>query len=173
MRKIAARRPQQGQGLIEYALILALVAVAAIVILGAVGVAVQRVIGLTAGALGAHKNSQVAQVINITAADCFVIDVGSSYMGGAFAANGYTGLFIKVDTNVPLDQLNMAGTESMLKMPLFEDQSTIVPPPGISHYTFRIDLATYTDATRCPHSSVVQSLQGAIAVSPVEVTHAH
>ncbi|GEM_PF-6800498 len=51
------RRSQRGQGLVEYALILALVAVVAIVILGVLGWVVQGGLGLVLGGLQAPGSS--------------------------------------------------------------------------------------------------------------------
>ena len=51
------RRTQSGQSLVEYALLLALVATVAIVVLFGIGLSVQRVYGLIAGVLGAKHDS--------------------------------------------------------------------------------------------------------------------
>lgn len=164
---------QAGAGMVEYALVLVLVAVGTIVILGLAGVGAQRLYGIVGGVLGAKKSESSGsihgQVINITSANCYVIAVGSSYDGGLYAATGFTGYFLRVDTNVPLDQLNTAGTEQTLMMSVYAAQTTMVTPPGISNITFRMDSAHYPDASLCPRAAVVQSLQGSIAISPVEV----
>src|SRR5689334_20680410 len=55
------RRSHPGQGLPEYAIVIALVALVCIVILGIVGLAATRNYGLVAGALGAKKEVQGSQ----------------------------------------------------------------------------------------------------------------
>jgi Flp pilus assembly pilin Flp len=169
MNKRTFTRTQSGQGLVEYALILAIVAIGAILILKLLGLAVERIFGITTASLGGKAQSAGAEIINITGADCYVISVGSSYAGGAFAATGYTGYFLKVDTNVPFDQLYTAGTEQDPMMGIFSPQTEIVAPPAISHITFSKDIAPFADGGLCPRTSVVQSLRGAIAVGPVNV----
>jgi Flp pilus assembly pilin Flp len=169
MNKHTLIRSQSGQGLAEYALIIFIVAISAIVILSLLGVAVQRVYGLITASLGGKAEASGAEIIHITGADCYVIAKGSSYAGGVYAATGHTGYFLKVDTNVPLEQLNTAGTERDLMMSVFPALTTIVPPPAISHITFEKDIAPYADSGLCPRSSVVQSFKGAIAVSSINV----
>src|SRR5689334_10219837 len=130
VRKRTVRTAWRGAGLIEYALILMLVAVSAIFVLSLVGLGVQRLFGLTTAVLGTKANATGAEVIHINGANCYVIAKGSSYAGGIYAATGYTGYFLKVDSNVPLDQMNSAGTELTVMMNIFTPQTTIVPPPG-------------------------------------------
>jgi Flp pilus assembly pilin Flp len=59
--KRGSRKSQKGQGLTEYAIIIALVAIVCVIILGLVGLAVNRNYGLVAGALGAKKEIRSAQ----------------------------------------------------------------------------------------------------------------
>ena len=156
----------------EYALILVLIAVGAILILSLTGIAIQRLYGVVGGAMGVKKqaNGEIqGQIINITGATCLVVAVGSSYNSSAFFDTGYTAYFLKVDTNVPLDQLNTAGSENTLMLNVFTSESTPIAPPAVSSVTFTMDGVTRPDASICPKSAVVQSIQGSIAVSPVEI----
>ncbi len=64
-------RKQRGQGMVEYALILVLVAVVAIVILGLVGWSVQGVTGLVVGAVqGSGANASSGSSLVIVSARC-------------------------------------------------------------------------------------------------------
>jgi len=79
------RRSQRGQGLVEYALILALVAVVAIVILGLIGWAIQGMTGLVAGALQRPGGSVASSsYLTITSVQCqqgvkIVVDLSTTY----------------------------------------------------------------------------------------------
>jgi hypothetical protein len=76
---------QSGQGLVEYALILVLVAVAAIVILGLVGWAAQGVMGLAVGGLrGPGSSASNSPSLAITSVRCqagvkIVVDLVTAY----------------------------------------------------------------------------------------------
>src|SRR5437762_1048151 len=64
-------RKQRGQGMAEYALILALVAIVAIVILGALGWSIQGVTGLVVGAVsGSGKSVASGSSVAILSAKC-------------------------------------------------------------------------------------------------------
>jgi Flp pilus assembly pilin Flp len=173
MKTKRGRKLQTGAGLVEYALILVLVAVGAITILSLAGVGVQRLYGVVGGAMGLKKDANdgaiQGQVINITGANCLIIAVGSAYDGGIYAATGSTTFVLKVDTNVDLTQLNTAGTENTLMMDEDTVASNPVPPPALSNLVFKLDSVPYPDASACPSTAIVQSVQGSIAVSPVEV----
>ena len=169
--KARLRKPQTGAGFVEYALALALVALVSIVILGLAGVGVQRLYGVAGGSLGARKQASgeiAGQYINITGATCYVVAVGSSYAGGVYAGSGHTGYVLKFDSNVPVAQLNTAGTEQILMLILDASQSDPVFP---GHFTYTADFAASPDASLCPRAAVVQSVQGSIAVAPVEIEY--
>lgn len=79
-------RYQRGQGLVEYALILVLVAVVAIGILSLIGWAAQGTMGLAVGALrgGAGGASSSSSYLTITSVQCqpgvkIVVDLVTSY----------------------------------------------------------------------------------------------
>src|SRR5258708_35396360 len=55
------RELEGGQGLVEYAIIIALVGLVASVVVGLIGLAASRSYGLTAGALGVKRDVQTAQ----------------------------------------------------------------------------------------------------------------
>src|SRR5258708_6355604 len=77
---------REGAGMVEYALVLVLVAVATMLILSLTGVGIQRIYGIVGGMLGVNNKSKsvggtTGQLINITGASCYMIAVGSSYAG--------------------------------------------------------------------------------------------
>src|SRR5438046_752356 len=95
---------QAGQGLVEYALVLVLVAVVCIAIMFATGLSIQRVYGLIAGALGTkHDADYQGEQIAIDLAICYLVPEG--YPGHA---TGLTSVRIDGHTNVPIDQLTLA-----------------------------------------------------------------
>src|SRR5260221_5700259 len=120
---------RRGAGLVEYALVLALIALGTIVILGLSGVSIQRIYGIVGGFLGVKQTTGVGgtsgQVLNIASGDCLVVPVGSCYGAidplnpcppnpGPYTGSGHTGYYLKINTNVAVDQLNAVGTESTL-----------------------------------------------------------
>ncbi len=157
--------------MVEYALVLVLVALGSIVILGLAGVGVQRLYGVVSGVMGARRQAGdgaiSGQVINITGASCYV------YAPSGVFPSGYIGYFLKVETNIPLDQLNTAGTEQTLMLSVNNnpDQTTIVAPPGTSHITFEGSVPNSADSSLCPRVAIVQSIQGSIAVRPVDIEY--
>src|SRR5690349_15579643 len=70
MNRRRLHRREHAQSLVEYALILVLVAVVAIVVIGLAGLAIQRVMGVAAGALGAKHDT--THVLEVTEATCLV-----------------------------------------------------------------------------------------------------
>jgi Flp pilus assembly pilin Flp len=64
------RKSQQGQGMVEYALLLALVAVVAIGILSLVGYAAQGTMGLAVGALRGTGTGSGSSFLRITSVKC-------------------------------------------------------------------------------------------------------
>src|SRR4051812_34886298 len=91
------QKGQEGQGLVEYALVLVLVAVVCIAIMFATGLSVQRVYGLIAGALGAKHNTEnyKGEGIVIDLAQCYVISPGDPfYRNQPPFDQGFTGFHI-------------------------------------------------------------------------------
>jgi len=143
------RRTQSGQSLVEYALLLALVATVAIVVLFGIGLSVQRVYGLIAGVLGAkHDSAGGAHTIVIDTALCVSV-----------AATGKTGLWVTGSTSDPLSSLT-GSTEHGGQGPVSPDAAGFVYNPQI---------ASTADVSQCPKAVVIQSQSGAIAITPLTV----
>src|SRR5262245_2602949 len=91
------RRRSSGQGLVEYALILVLVAIVVIVVVGLAGLAVQRVYGVVAAVLGAKK--EVTGVLTF--------DFEHLPQCGYAAGQG-TGLAAIIITDIPASDLTVS-----------------------------------------------------------------
>ncbi|MBX3066140.1 MAG: hypothetical protein U0528_07315 [Anaerolineae bacterium] len=159
-------RSARGQGLAEYALILALVALAVIAIGLLLGLATQRNYGLVAGALGAHKEETGAQEIRIEQARCIAVpDVNQ------------TGMFVTGFTNVPLDQLQVYTTKSAGKA-FDADSDGIIDErplllnedvPGTFKWNPMIKSAE-ANTGLCPVSIMITTADGKLsAISPVKI----
>src|SRR5258708_22800830 len=96
---------QAGQGLVEYALVLVLVAVVCIAIIFATGLSVQRVYGLVAGALGTRHNTEDfnGERIVIDQAVCYLVPPGYEGPG----TPGMTNVTIHGLTHLPLEHLTL------------------------------------------------------------------
>ncbi len=143
------RRGRSGQSLVEYALLLALVAVVAATILFGIGLSVQRVYGVIAAVLGAkHDTTGSSNTIVIDTALCVSV-----------AATGKTGLWVTGTTNEPLANL-IASTERVGQGPV---------SAGGSGFVYNPEIASVADTNLCPKAVVVQSRTGAIAITPLTV----
>jgi pilus assembly protein Flp/PilA len=154
-RLLITKERENGQGLVEYALILALVAVVAIAVLGLIGFGIQRVYGLIGAAMGAEHDTSGAVVLQITTAQCVAVQ-----------SSGLTGLWVVGVTNVPVSEL-VGSTEMGIGTGMGGAPSPVTSNgPG----TFRFNplLANSADLTVCPRAVVVQSSDGAITLAPVE-----
>jgi Flp pilus assembly pilin Flp len=154
------RRGKSGQSLVEYALILVLVAIVAIVALFAVGLATQKNFGIIVGALGQKKN---AGVITIEVAQC-----------GVNHEIHFTGFWVTGSTDLAPSQLTVSA-----------DVPTVIGPGGSpvplssipvtggsgGPFQWNPQLAGIgtEDSSLCPREIVIQSKDGAIAVSPIEI----
>ena len=150
-KKIGKRN--SGQALVEYVLILALVAVVVIAILGLVGFAIQRNFGIIAAVFGAKKE------------ETGVITFSYYPRCGHITGQG-TGLYAVIITNIPSTDLTVSTDTGFITVltptaggyaiqPLFT-------PPGQD-----ID-----DTSLCPHGLVVQASQaygGTSALYPVTI----
>src|SRR5947208_13744175 len=92
-------RTEQGQGLVAYALILILVALAVIVAIRLVGLAFQRNYGVIAGVLGVTHNTSDQHIIEIMNAQCIALESAQ-----------LTGLWVLGNTNEDVADLT-ASTE--------------------------------------------------------------
>jgi Flp pilus assembly pilin Flp len=149
MYKKRLHKREHGQALVEYALILVLVAIVAIVVIGLTGLAVQRIFGVAAGALGAKHGTTGERRI--------VIDVAACY---AQYHKNLTGLWVVGTTNIPLTELT-GSTESAVG-------TVKVDINGTNGFRYNPNLSeTTADPSLCPKSVVIQAKDGSIAVSPV------
>ncbi|MCC7450366.1 MAG: hypothetical protein IT324_23305 [Anaerolineae bacterium] len=148
---------QRGQGLVEYALILALVAVVVVVILFFVGTGVQRTFGVIAAALGVQYNSVGQHSIEITTAQCIAV-----------LPDGPTGLWVLGNTDENVANLT-GSTEQAVGMDMDGAPSPVEenPPNGFKFYP---TLSHTADLSACPKAVVIQAKDGTIAVSPVTAT---
>jgi Flp pilus assembly pilin Flp len=146
------RKHEQGQGLVEYALILALIAVATVAATFLLGQAVLRIYGMVGAAAGAKYNSVGERAIEIQVAQC-IVKQGANI----------TGLWVTGFTNENVANLT-ASTDQTAGVSGLASVVESMPPNG-----FRFDpiMAYSADESACPKSVVIQAADGAIAISPV------
>jgi Flp pilus assembly pilin Flp len=156
------RKPRtKGQGLVEYALILVLVAVVTIVILHFFGHGAQRIFGIVAGTLGTKIESNG---LEIGYAEC-VVD--HSINKTTLWVRGYT----------KFDPTELVGsTEKAHGGDIAQNNNTFKPgtdPKGLGRPSTGAETFKYTptlgkaDASLCARVVVIQSDNGAIAAWPV------
>jgi hypothetical protein len=147
-------RGAQGQGLAEYALIVALVALVVGVSAFSIGFVTERVFGVVAGVLGAKHNSSGAHVIEITSATC----IGQQ-------SPAMTGLVVFGITDSGLDQLQVSTDVAItgLTSTSLPISSTDIP----NGFLINPIVSSTLDMAACPHSIVIQTADGSTAVSPV------
>jgi Flp pilus assembly pilin Flp len=155
------KRSYRGQGLAEYALIIALVAIVVVAIGLVLGLAVQRGFGLVTGAL--NNTSSNSGSLMITNSVCGTVP-------------GQTGMRVHGLTNIPLDQLQMEtnltangdgwdsdkdGSKEVTQFVLHNSTSgTFLWNPMIDATTDNLDL--------CPSVVFVRTKNGTIgAAAPV------
>ncbi len=150
------RDREHGQGLVEYALILALVALVVIVGAYLLGQAVQRVYGVITGALGAKYDTIGARSIVIESAQCFAVQ-----------STHQTGLYV-LGTIAGEDVANLTGSTEQAVGTGLGGLSSPVEANGDFGFKFHPLLSpSAADLSLCPRAVVIQSKDGAIAVSPV------
>jgi Flp pilus assembly pilin Flp len=156
-------KKQNGQGLVEYALILALVAIIAIPVMYLIGLGVSRVYGIVGGALGFNHSDHRQHYIDITQPALCI----------ASQSQQLTGLWITGDTDENLADLtgstNLAVGTGLNGAP-FAIQPNSVPsgaPAGATGFVFNPLLATGLHLNVCPISVVVQAKDGTEAFAPV------
>lgn len=152
MRKSTLRHKAQGQSLVEYSLLIALIALAAVVGLLLLGTAVQRIYGILAGTFGGKTNATAQEQIVIEDADCWVVYPVHQ-----------TGLYVTGTTNVPLSEL-LGSTNTKVGGPV----NAYGGLPGGFVYQPQLSAITANEAL-CPQAVVIQSAKGAIAVAPLKV----
>jgi pilus assembly protein Flp/PilA len=156
------RNQERGQGLVEYAIILVLVAIVVIVVGMLLGLAVQRIYGLAAAGLGARYNSTGTRHIVIDESLCIVQ-----------SNPDMTGLWIIGRTNIPFPQIT-GSTERAVGTGIGGDPLPISSysgngPEGFA-YNPLLD-GSHKDESLCPKLIVVQATDGTIALSPVTIDY--
>jgi Flp pilus assembly pilin Flp len=154
------RRRHHGQGLVEYALVLVLVALVVIAIVFTVGLGVQRVYGVVAGALGvSHTKAEL--MLDSPGARCYLYD-------------GTTNIYLTGSTNIPFSELTFSTNTTYNSGSGGGVTPIRASVPGTTTGTFWVgyQLAPVQDRGLCPTSVVIQSSNGAIAISPVTIVEA-
>jgi Flp pilus assembly pilin Flp len=157
-----SRKSRKGQGLVEYAVIIALVAIVCVIILGLVGLAVTRNYGLIAGALGAKKDVKGAQNYVRFDLDTNPPKCGTILSGGHAGQRKFYAQF-NSDFDFTNDNSFTAATDTGL-IPLI---ITNHPPYGTDAWTIN---NTLNPDDPCPTSVVIQlpkSKGGGTAAYPV------
>jgi len=151
------RQYQTGQALVEYALILALVAVVVILAAFLLGLATQRVTGVVGGALGVKHDTTGTHQIVIESAECM-----------AQPSTHLTGLVVYGTTDEDVTTLT-GSTEQAVGTGLYGDPRPVTSNEGVARtFLFNPLLSeAKADLTLCPKSIVIQAKDGSIAVSPV------
>lgn len=165
-------RRQNGQGLVEYSLTLALVAIVVVVALFAVGLVLTRIFGVTAAGLGSAQDSTVGDQIAITSCQCYVVpslnvtavriegttnlSIDGSWMDSEGTIHDRYPLRARVDN---LDGRDFQGREAAV---IANDSG-----PGWmwSYYVSQ----TEANAGLCPKGAAIQSNSGATAFAPIVV----
>ncbi len=153
---------QQGQGLVEYALILVLVAIVVVAVAGLVGLAVQRVYGVVAGALHT-KYDTVGHLVIESAAQCWIMPPAPPGYPAGFVGINLTGT-----TDIPFADLTYS-TDASVGTTVDGSLVHIEGNPSPPNFKVNAILAASPDPGKCPRSVVIQAKSGAIAISPVTV----
>lgn len=157
--KRISNKSHEGQGLAEYAIIIALVAIVSAVILGLVGWAVQQNYGVITGALGGKKEVH-------SASNFLYFDPNAGAQCGYRGASGQTGLLIQFYTDINIGTLTVRTDTGF--------QTNIQPGTGgaANYYQVTAQIGGMGNHPEmCPHSVVIQSSKEAgdvMAVFPVE-----
>ena len=147
MRRNNLKKVQRGQGLPEYALIIALVALVAVVILGIVGLAATRNFGLVAGALGVRKDAYQPS------ADFYIYfnEAGDNNPPQCGKLSADTVLYAQMTTNIDPSNLTVATENANINVRLAENVGAVSPIGNL------LVQATLPPDTPCPVSLVIQS----------------
>ncbi len=153
------RRPrtrQRGQGLVEYALIMVLVAVVVIIALTLLSHALQRSYGIVAAVLGAKRDSAGSHTIQILTSLC--VAVPQTHL---------TGLWVIGTTDE--DVTNLTGSTDQAVGTGIGGAASPVESNGPSSFKFHPLLsADVADLSLCPKGVVIQAADGTLALAPVQ-----
>ena len=163
---------ERGQGLVEYGIIIALVAIITAVAIGLVSRATQRGYGVIGAALGAKRDNIGGRVIEITNAQCIVEQKTIHHQNsGTDEVIHQTGMWIIGITNVNVAELT-ASTEKVIGTGLDGLPSPVEVNGDPSSFKWHPTLSPDTeDSTLCPKAIVIQANDGTIALSPVNVVN--
>ncbi len=142
---------RDGQGLVEYALAIAVVAVVALVAVGLIGWAANRLFGIAGGAFGAKKNDTNTGVMFYAYFETNQLPQ-CGYVPPPYANPGVTQLYTKihVSPNIPISEVTISTDYGFIA------QDTVNLDHG-DEWNMQPVLATGSDDTLCPHSIVMQT----------------
>ena len=153
------KRHQSGQGLPEYAFLIALVAIVAAIALGIVGLAASRLYGILGGAIGA-KNSGVT-----VGSDFIYFDPSQLPRCGAYSGTVQLYGQLWVNSNLPLSEIQISTDQSFA--------ISLNPNSTPNLYNIQQDFPGHNyDNSVCPHSIVVQTSKaygGKTLFFPIEI----
>ncbi len=151
------RRAARGQGLAEYALILSLVGIVSIAALFALGLLIQRTLGVLGGSMGTKWESGGVTAIEITRAECQV-DIYRDILG----------YYIQGNTNV--DPATLILRTNFGDGVNRQGQALLLEPDGAGKFKLeRVETDVPVEAGNCPTGIAIQSPDGSIAISPMRV----
>ena len=147
MQTTIPKKSQRGQGLPEYALIIALVAIVGIVILGVVGLAATRNFGLIAGALGAKKD------VYQPTADYYIYfnEAGDNNPPECGKSSGNTLLYAQITSNIDPAYLSATTENANIGVTVATNTSAVAPIGNL------LISSVLPADTPCPLSLVIQS----------------
>lgn len=148
MRTRRLGRAASGQGMVEYALVLVLVAVVAISVIGLTGLAIARNYGVLAGVFGAKREVTGVVTFNVLPQCGYVVGQG-------------TGFYTEISTNIP----NKEDLTVSADIGFFGVVESIGGGFKISQ-----QFTPANDKSVCPHSIVIQTSEaygGTTIVYPV------
>ena len=159
------KHAQKGQGLVEYAIILCLVAIVSIVVLALVSGAVSRNFGVIGGALGAKKNA--ANAASATGAGVTnTIYIDTSYVITCEVDQSSTiGTYVRVQFYASSD-ISLTDIAYSLDSTLVQAGANTT---GSSPYLAKALVKNVANAALCP-KTVVITAKKAIAIMPVTAT---
>ena len=173
MLRIRLRRAAKGQGLVEYATIIALVALVSIVILSAVGLATSRNYAVVASVVGGKKNptGSVTGLTNTISVEtsspkvtCNIASPTSGWCGAhTCGAKGSTFVTLQLYASPDIQQQDIAYSVNSAYIPSTTTGSA-------ASFQATVPIANTADAAYCPNGIVVTAKK-AITIAPVQVTY--
>lgn len=142
------RNKAKGQGLVEYAIVILLVAIVAIAVLTLIGFVNKRGIGVVAGALGASHNETNAAGTRITidSAECL-----------ASTSQGKMGIWVLGTSNISPSELTGSTDTGLFSSAEAEGAG----------FKYNPLIGNTTDLGKCPKGVVIQAKDGTTALAPL------